>query len=194
MGTYCFDHGGYNLDAGRLFPSEKSSVGPGENYAYPNLPPLVSHMPVPEWPLCIAIPKHGEVVCGGKETALFRAYTPIPVNEVDEQCKWILKCLLPALLTEDFEAFCLAVERGMELGFRAREIRTYGEFQREAMDRMRSAGLRGVGMTSFGPALFGFADSPEAARDALRALDGCGYFERTFLSAPRNMGAEVVRE
>lgn len=192
VGAYCFDHGGYNLEAGRLYPSEKASVGPGENYSYRELAPLLAHIPIPEWFICIAIPKHSFVVCGNKETALFQKYTPIPVHEVDEQCKWILKGILPALITKDFPSFCLAVERGMKLGFRAREIQTYGNFQTNAMEIMYNAGLRGVGMTSFGPTLFGFSNEADAAQRASQQLIANGSFEKIFLSTARNSGADIA--
>lgn len=123
---------------------------------------------------------------------MFREYTPIPVREVDEQCKWILEGILPALITKDFPSFCLAVERGMKLGFRAREIQTYGSFQTNAMEIMYNAGLRGVGMTSFGPTLFGFSNEAEAAQRASQQLIANGSFEKIFLSTARNSGADIV--
>lgn len=193
VGTYCFAHGGYNLDAGRLYPSEKRTIGPGENYSYEKLPPLVARISIPNWSLCLAIPKHEIVVSDEKEQWLFSQYTPVSINEVDEQCKWILKGILPALIIEDFSSFCLAVEHGMEIGFRAREIQTYGEVQVHAMERLRSAGLRGIGMTSFGPTLFGFSPNWDIAYGAYEALREDSLFENVYITTPRNQGAAIVR-
>lgn len=193
VGTYCFAHGGYNLDAGRIYPSEKGSIGPGENYTYEKLPPLLTRISVPNWPLCLAIPEHEIVVSGKTEQQLFSRYTPIPVREVDAQCKWILKGILPALITEDFSSFCLAVEHVMKTGFRAREIETYGKKQVQAMDRLRSAGLCGVGMTSFGPTLFGFAPDWNIAHNACEALQGDHLFTDVYITTPRNQGAAIAK-
>lgn len=191
VGSYCFANGGYILEAGRLYPSEKSTVGPSENFSYDKLAPLLAHISVPNWFLCIAIPKHCDVVYGDRESELFQKYTPISVNEVDEQCKWILKGILPALLTEDLPSFSRAVERIMELGFRAKEIETFGAPHIRAMQMMKDLGLQGVGMSSFGPSIFGFSDDLSLAQDAHDKLHSSGSFEKIFLTTPRNRGADV---
>ena len=110
---------------------------------------------------------------------------------MDEQCKWILKGILPALLTEDLQSFSSAVERIMELGFRAKEIETFGAPHMHAMQMMKNLGLQGVGMSSFGPSIFGFSAELSVAQDAYDKLDSSGFFEKVFLTTPRNRGADV---
>lgn len=79
----------------------------------------------------------------------------------------------------------------MGIGFRTREIQTYGKAQVHAMDRLCSARLYGIGMTSFGPTLFDFSPDWDTAYDAYEALRRDRLFENVYITTPRNQRAAI---
>ena len=74
---------GYVLDAGRLFPNEKDRIGPSEMFHFNKLPPLVSHLILPNWSICFLLPKNDHYIEGKEEQKLFNEFTPIKQNETD---------------------------------------------------------------------------------------------------------------
>lgn len=190
IGVYCFEHGGYILDAGRLYPKEKDTIGPSENYCFQKLSPLLARLELPKWYVCIVTSNMNFVVEGELETDLFQKYTPIPENEVNSLCMWILKGIMPAIITKDFSSFCYSIEQVMKIGFRSREILTYDLVVKEKMKALKDAGLNGVGMTSFGPTVFGFAADEQSANLAYNVLKKHFILDHVYLTTVRNKGAD----
>jgi predicted sugar kinase len=65
---------------------------------------------------------------------------------------------------------------------------------RRTIEEMRRAGLRGVGMSSWGPACFGFAAERDADAicDRLRKTICRDESEQLFVTQANNTGAEVI--
>lgn len=191
IGIYSFFDGGFNVDSGRLFNKEKHDIGPSEMFLYDKISPRLLNLKFPDWFICIAVPRVPVKVCDRFEVNLFKKYTPIPVEEVNCLCKWILMGLLPSIQTEDFDAFCYCIEKCMNLGFKKREIGTYSDLVFDSIEDLKSKGARGVGMTSFGPSVFGFYNSYEKALSGYNAIKNSNKYENIYLTKPRNIGAKI---
>lgn len=191
VGVYCFENGGYVLDSGRLFPQEKCSIGPSEAFCFEKLPPLISRLELPNWNICFLIPKTKSFIEGEKEQDLFNAFTPINQNETGEICKWILKGIMPAILEKNFKSFCYSIEQIMKIGFRAKEIHYYGDFLSDRINALKQTGLNGVGMTSFGPTLFGFFDDYSTQTFILNYLNTLFPTDTVIFTTTRNVGANI---
>lgn len=190
VGVFCFDRGGYIFDAGRLYPKEKSSRGPSENYRFHKLSTLLTRLELPKWYVCILIPKTSTIVFDELETSLFEKHLPIPDDEVNMLCKLILMGIMPAIVAHDFSSFCFSIEQSMKIGFRSREILTYGSTIKEQMQELKQAGFQGVGMSSFGPTIFGFSANKTTEKVAVDKLKKRTSSE-IYLTTLRNKGADI---
>ncbi len=193
IGVYSFLHGGFNLDSGRLFPEEKSESGPGEQFTFSKLSPLLLRMDMPKWYLCIVIPKTKDHICDIREKKLFQEYTPIVEEEVNVLCKHLLTGVLPSIKTQCFPAFCRSMEQCMRYGFKKKEIGSYGELIYDTFLDLKSKGAGGVGMSSFGPAVFGFYETYDEAKKVYEELKSSYLYDKVYLTTPRNQGALIRR-
>ena len=194
IGVFSFLHGGFNVDSGRKFPDEKNNVGPGEIFLFNRLSPLLMRMDMPEWYICIVVPFVEKKVYGKIEVDFFHKYTPLSDEEVNKLCRCILTGLLPAVKCNDFDLFCCSIENCMSLGLKKREIDTYNGVVNESMICLKELGARGVGMSSFGPAVFGFFESMESAVSCYENLKKLNNFKNVYLTKPRNSGADVITD
>jgi hypothetical protein len=91
-------------------------------------------------------------------------------------CRLVLMVLLPALAERDAPAFGEAlteVQRLVGESFAPAQGGTYASPEGERLAReMGRLGALGVGQSSWGPAVFGFFDAPEAAERVRAALAG----------------------
>lgn len=191
VGVYCFKRGGYVLDAGRLFPTEKSSIGPSEKYSFDKLPPIIASYYLPNWNMFLLIPQTDQYIEGNVEQQLFQKYTPIPSSEADEICKWILKGIMPAIVEKNYDSFCYSIEQIMNLGFRLREISHYGRYISDRISFLKRIGAKGVGMSSFGPTVFGFFDSEKKKQEILNTVKSVFPNDDLYYTTPRNEGAKI---
>ena len=191
VGVYSFLFGGFIVDSGRKFPSEKSQIGPGETFSFPKVSPLLLRLEMPKWYLCLAKPKTSRKVFAKYEMNLFKKYTPISDEETNQLCKWILTGILPSLKTNDFESFCYCLQKCSTLGFKKREIETYGDCVRSGIEILTKHGASGVGMSSFGPTVFGFFPSKEEALNKMELLENTNAFDKVYLTELRNSGALI---
>lgn len=192
VGVYCFEYGGYVLDAGRLFPNEKDRIGPSEMFHFNKLPPLVSHLILPNWSICFLLPKNDHYIEGKEEQKLFNEFTPIKQNETDAICKWILKGIMPSIIENNYLSFCYSLEQIMHLGFRAKEINYYGAYLQNRIAIMKKAGFQGIGMTSFGPTLFGFYTNDNIKEKFINILNNKYPLDIALFTNTRNNGAEII--
>ncbi|MCZ7587920.1 MAG: hypothetical protein M5U27_03465 [Gaiella sp.] len=79
--------------------------------------------------------------------------------------------ILPAVVETDLDDFGEGLEAMQRYGWKRVQIDRQSEAVRLTMGETRRLGLRGVGMTSWGPTLFGFtAAGPEAEQSIMRAV------------------------
>ncbi len=167
IGTAAIEGGGFILDGGHAF-----RTGPGSKQAYmPSRaaqdscpPPVLVQVPFPpEWQILICVPP-GLDIDGKRELEIFAQECPVPDSEVDRMCRIALMQMLPAIAERDLARFCHSMEAYQALGFKQAEVRTQTAMVHSAMAHMRDIGGQGVGMSSWGPAIFAFGTDLEALK------------------------------
>lgn len=187
IGIAAFKQGGLIVDAGRRQDESE--------------PPVVARHPFPEEWRVILIMDHtnNAGLHGEDEVAAFRALPPFPVESASEICRRVLMQALPAVVEHDFEAFGDAIEAVQT------EMGTYfapaqgGLFTSTRVERvarrLKQAGGRGIGQSSWGPTGFVFAPSEDHARSFINEARGVaepGIEMRVVMG--RNTGATIVEK
>ena len=193
LGYYSFLRGGFIVESGHRFGKEKDRTGPGHEFVCRNKTPLVYRGDFPDWGICLITPKKYLNVSGELESRLFEEFCPVPEDEINALCRYILMGVIPAVQTSDFDLFCSSLEKSMQVGFRSREFRFRENETEENVDLLRKVGFKGIGMTSFGPTVFGFARSRNEAK--MMALSLQSDENRTVtITTARNRGADFKVE
>ena len=188
LGYYAFLNGGFITECGHRFGLEKQGIGPGHAFECYETTPLIYF---PEWGVCLITPKEYIDVSGDFEKRLFAEYCPIPENEINELCRYVLMGVIPAVHTADFDLFCHYLETSMRVGFRSREMLFRMPEISANIEQLKAAGFKGVGMTSFGPTVFGFAESTESANE--KAQNFSSENNIVTVTTARNRGADIKR-
>ena len=158
IGMGAFDHGGFVVDGGHDLKDKGGSVLPSSiNPAKP--PQLIGRYDFPqEWELVVGMSKADTTVTGMKEDDIFEKYCPVPKQEVEQLSHIIFMNLIPFLLEKNIEAVGDSINRIQQLGFKNIEVSRQAQNVRDLMGSMREFGAYGVGMSSFGPAVYGLID------------------------------------
>ena len=151
IGLHGFVSGGLIVDGGR----GESSIA---------IPPLLAHLNFPEdWSILVVIPTFATGLHGSTEARAFAELPPFPQPLVDRLCRLVLLGLLPAVAQCDLTGFGEALEElqaGVGQGFAPVQG---GIFARPELEDiavwLRNQGLVGVGQSSWGPTLYGFAEN-----------------------------------
>lgn len=186
VGTWTFDGGGLVVDGGRDTGRDREG-------------PLVARLPFPaSWRCVVAVPEASPGISGADEQAAFDSLPAPPQRDVESVAHLVLMTLLPAVADGDLTAFGAALVRVQEITgrwFAPVQGGTFAPGASEALiRRMREHGARGVGQSSWGPAVYGIVDGAEAGRrlsDMLRGSEDypCVVHEGPF---PRH-GARLRR-
>jgi beta-RFAP synthase len=164
IGTWAFTLGGFILEGGRKPGSE-------------DIAPLLARFAIPPaWRYVVAVPPGPRGLSGEAEAAAFDRLPPPPDREVERVSHLVLMQLLPALVEADLASFgqaLTAVQRITGAWFAPQQGGAFspGLPERLVAD-MAEWGAAGVGQSSWGPAVYGLVDSPEAARDLARRVGG----------------------
>ncbi len=188
IGVHGFVHGGFLVDDGKA-PHEPLS-------------PLAARSDVPEaWRVVLIRPSDERGLSGEAERSSFAELTAPPQADVDRLRELAESVILPAVQSNDFDAFAEGIfEFGTLAGapFRSSQGGVFAsEKAREIVDHLRNSGTRGVGQSSWGPMLYAFARDDDEARQVLRALEAGsdtirGYSART--TKPRNRPADRAKD
>jgi beta-ribofuranosylaminobenzene 5'-phosphate synthase len=178
IGCAAFETGGFLADGGHRFggPNGKQVFAPSSASAGFSAPPILFHSNLPSsWRVVLALPASGLITHGDEERALFVKHCPVPADEAAQAARLALLKVLPAIMEADLESFGAGLEAMQRFGLKRIQIARQNEEVRATMDEMRRLGLRGVGMSSWGPALFGFSDAgAETDQRIVRALEVFG--------------------
>jgi beta-RFAP synthase len=158
LGVHGFARGGFLVDAGR---------GAAEAVA-----PLAARLPFPEdWRVVVVIPPGAAGLHGADELRAFEqlAAGPADLARTEALCRLVLLGLLPALAERDLAAFGEALyDFNARVGeaFAAAQGGPYaGPAVAEAVAFLRRQGARGVGQSSWGPAVFAVVGDADQAQD-----------------------------
>ncbi|MDR2623602.1 MAG: hypothetical protein LBC39_03370 [Methanobrevibacter sp.] len=154
IGVFSFDCGGLVLDGGHDLNEKKTFLPSSASSA--KLPVLIGRYDFPkEWDIVVAILKGDNTTTGEREVNLFKKYCPVPKGEVEKLSHLILMNLIPFMLEKNVEYFGRVVDQIQDLGFKRVEVDLQGENVKKTMNAMREFGAYGVGMSSFGPTIYG---------------------------------------
>ena len=117
---------------------------------------------------------------------------PVPLEEVKTICHLLLLKMLPAILERDLESFGFAIEESQKHGFKKFEFRAQSRDIPRCMDFLKQNGGIGVGMSSWGPALFAFGEQlTELCKKMQRYLDD-NMGGTCLLTRANNTGMKVL--
>jgi beta-RFAP synthase len=191
IGVYSFCVGGFIVDGGRSWKDEKTFFGPSNLFAFKNLPPLIARHEFPQWGICVIVPKQKKRINGVEECKLFNEFAPVPACEVDEACKWILMGMIPSVVTRNLTSFCESLVKYQSLGFKRKEIEYADMTVHKSMELLKNYGFQGVGMSSWGPAVFGFAENIFEAEKRAEGIKKEELVDKVWVVTGNNSGAIV---
>lgn len=199
IGISAFSQGGFIVDGGHEFTKDKhrdkkSSFLPSSASKGIQPPPIIARYDFPEWDILITIPncKH---ISGDEEVRLFQTLCPLPLDDVRSISHVILLKLLPAVVQHDLKSFGDAVDIIQCIGWKKIEIEKQDDIVKQTMSFLRNNGGYGVGLSSWGPAIFCFGDDLTSLQsktsDFLSENNPGGY---CFLTRVNNSGATIINE
>ncbi len=191
IGVAAFEHGGFVLDGGHLFPDQKSSFLPSSAVGNVPPPPVLLRYPFPNWDLLIVSPtcKH---ISGKAEINPFQTLCPQPQSTAERLSHIILMKLLPAIHEENLHAFGDAINRIQTFGWKKVEIDAQRGVLQQTLDFLRESGAIGAGVSSWGPAIFAVGENLSALHRKTEAfLDSLPDGGSCFVTQPNNVGARV---
>lgn len=163
VGVRGFAQGGFLVDAGR---------GASDQVA-----PLVARAAFPEgWRLVVVLPPWGSGLHDRAEEAAFGRLCrqEVALDTTDALCRLLVLGMLPALQEGDLDAFGEALyDFNVRAGhtFAAVQGGSYANQQiADLVAFVRHLGIRGVGQSSWGPAVFAVAEDPPRALDVARRI------------------------
>jgi beta-RFAP synthase len=183
IGTHGFDRGGFLVDGGRADDDDVA--------------PLVAWLSFPEeWRIILILPPWQQGMHGMEEREAFNHLVEIP-GRPEALCRIVLLELLPALSDGDFASFEESLHqfnRAAGEAFAAIQGGPYTSARvAQLIDRLRQRGIRGVGQSSWGPAVFAFTEDENKAGwiSAMAREDSGLPPDKVLTIAARNRGAEV---
>jgi beta-RFAP synthase len=158
LGVHGFERGGLLVEAGKRGGQ--------------TLGPLVARAAFPEeWRVLLVLPPWGQGLHGVREIEAFEQVAGAAASDrrTDRLCRLILLNMLPSLAESDAAAFGEAVyEYNRRVGevFRPVQGGVYAHPRTgEVVGFLHSAGIRGVGQSSWGPGIFAVVADAEQAED-----------------------------
>jgi beta-RFAP synthase len=188
VGVHGFARGGFLVEAGRRDVD--------------TLAPLVAHAAFPEtWRIVLVLPPWGSGLHGQQEKEAFAevGHQRRCLEATDCLCRLLLLGLLPALCEQDLAAFGEAL-----YDFNRRAGESFAAVQggpfasdriRHVVEFVRWQGVRGVGQSSWGPAVFAVAEDPLRAADLAERIRKHFQLEAgdVWITAACNRGAALER-
>ena len=186
IGTWTFALGGFIVEGGRRAGAEE-------------IAPLLARFAIPEhWRCVVAVPAGPPGLSGDAEAAAFERLPPPSEREVERVAHLVLMQLLPALVEDDLGSFGAAlteVQRVTGGWFASQQGGIFAPGPSAALvRRMAEWGARGVGQSSWGPAVYGLVGSEAEGRAlAARVADLLGSGGQVFEGGFAGTGARVWR-
>ena len=188
IGLHGFLHGGLIQDLGYLSESASSPalhthcpVPDSEAIAHRAASPPAAPRSVAvqatgfpdDWPIVLILGSEGSCMHGKLEETLITAAGARPNPHRDEMIA-LSKICMSAARQRNFDEFVLALENYMTLASRLFESVQSGRYSNaeiaNTVARATELGLRGVGQSSWGPTVFGFANHVDKATTAAQGL------------------------
>ena len=186
IGTWLFGAGGFVLEGGRRPESS-------------NPAPLLARYSLPErWRCVVVLPPGTPGVSGEAEASAFAHLPPPPERSVMRVSHIVVMALLPAIVEGDLRTFGHAITEIQCINGRWFAPAQGGMFSPgpsgALVERMREWDVPGVGQSSWGPAVYGFANGDEDAAALVERVRGyVGTEAAIYAGGFANTGARVWR-
>jgi beta-ribofuranosylaminobenzene 5'-phosphate synthase len=197
IGVRAFEHGGFILDCGHSFGEgkEKTSCLPS-SASNAKVAPEVLHCEIPsDWRFVLVSPLNYEGSHGQSEAEIFRSNFPLSETESNKLCRIVLMQMVPGILERDIETFGRAINSMQSIGFKKVEVDLKSPLVPNMLNIMNNAGSYGSGMSSFGPTVFGIADSEKKAANIRNTvteyLNDMDIPHLSWIAQPNNHGVTV---
>lgn len=191
IGVAAFQEGGFIVDGGHKYPSQKGSFLPSSASRNVAPPPVLIQRNFPDWQILIVIP-YAKRISGEEEVRLFTTLCPMPKETGQQLSHLVLMKLLPALVEEDIFAFGEAINHMQEIGWKKIEVDVQGAILKKTIEFLHINGAIGVGLSSWGPALYVFGDDLETLRERTQQfLSSLPDGGECFMTKANNVGAAV---
>ena len=185
VGYHLFQRGGFVVEGGHTVEGQKLGEAP----------PLLMHHEFPEaWRIVVAVPVPTETISGETEEAAFSRLGPASDQMVDQIARIVLMRLVPALVERKLDTFGQALTEAQELVGSCFAAVQNGLFHPDAaalIARLKEAGARGVGQSSWGPAVYAFAADEQEERRLLDVARKASPGGSIFAGRGWNRGAVV---
>jgi len=156
-------------------------------------PPVIARYDFPDWDVLIAIPNCRHI-SGEEEINLFQTLCPLPLNDVQALSHIILMKLLPAIVQQDLETFGQAVDQIQDIAWKKVEVERQDPIVRQVMAFLRDNRGHGVGLSSWGPAIFCFGEDLRTLEAKTRVfLANTDAGGTCFLTRANNTGAVMMQ-
>ncbi len=196
IGWRGFETGGFILDGGHDFGvgKEKEDFLPSSSAGSANPALTISRYNIPEnWRFVLVIPNVKPGAHGEDEVKIFKNYTPIPREEVNEVSHQILMKVLPGILKNDLKCFGEGLKRIQSIGFKKIEISLQHQIVRDILMFFENYGVKAYGMSSFGPSVIGITETDAEAEKLKKSVeeftkDIGGHY---YICKPNNNGAKI---
>jgi beta-ribofuranosylaminobenzene 5'-phosphate synthase len=196
IGWRGFETGGFILDGGHDFGvgKEKENLLPSSAAGSANPALTISRYDIPEnWRFVLVIPNIKPGAHGEDEVKIFKNYTPIPREEVNEVSHQILMKVLPGILKNDLKCFGEGLKRIQGIGFKKIEISLQHQIVRDILMFFENYGVKAYGMSSFGPSVIGITETDAEAEKLKKSIeeftkDIGGHY---YICKPNNTGAKI---
>lgn len=168
IGLFGFLHGGLILDEG--YAVDAAHDASARNTVCHSVRPLAAQKAsiASTWRCVLIVPQHRQAVSGAKETEWMAELGSLPNPRRNDMLALAQKAFSLAPHSRRFADFTGCLDQYMELAgqlFSRYQGGLYnGQDVATAVDCARRVGLRGIGQSSWGPTVFGFAETPALAQ------------------------------
>ena len=199
VGVATFETGGFVLDGGH--PTDRFTTEPPADGRW-TVPPVLAHHRVPDaWRFVLVIPEAPRGKSGPEEDRSIREVVEhADAGIADEISAVTTRRLLPALVTDDVDAFGTALETVGRLNGCWYADEQGGTFRPPAGDLVSelsaSPAVEGAGQSSWGPAVYALTDADRIDRaraDAESALEALDVDGDVLVTRADDRGATVSR-
>ncbi|MFD9356354.1 beta-ribofuranosylaminobenzene 5'-phosphate synthase family protein [Streptomyces sp. NPDC060031] len=192
------EYGGFLVDGGHRNPPEFARAPQDflrpSRFAREVAPPKpVVRLDFPDWPVLVLL-TNGRHLGGQEELDWFQKVTPIPPQESWRTSHLVFMGLAPAVLEQDYEAFCAAVDEITFTGhFKQAQIAFQGEAVTSVLDAGRAEpSVDAIALSVTGPACFAFTQRPQAASVWAEELRRRGLIRDFWFTKANNDGISTT--
>jgi beta-ribofuranosylaminobenzene 5'-phosphate synthase len=197
VGVATFETGGFVVDGGH--PTDRFTTEPPAEGEWTVPPVLARHRVPDEWRFVVVIPDAPRGKWGAEEDHSIRQVIErADASVADEISAVTIRRLLPAVATDDVDAFGTAIETVGRLNGTWYADEQGGTFRPPAGDVVAalttSPAIEGAGQSSWGPTVYGVTDAGRVDRaraDAEAALEAAGATGEVVVSRADNDGATL---